>query len=706
MAVLNKIRERSVFLIIIIALALFSFVLADVIRNGGATTQKEQGIIAKVNGEDISREQFAMQVEAYQRNLGPEAGTTMAVNLVWDMTLREVILQDEMDELGIRIENAQIRNVLARELGNNPNFTNEAGMFDEARLREYVATLQATSPVAYQQWLDFENSLGESAREQIYFDLIRAGVNASLPEGELAYRKSADKVDLSFVQVPYSSVPSEEVEVTKSEIEAYIKKHPARFQTEATRDIQYVHFPEEATEEDDAEIRESVAALLSDRVEFNPVTEQNDTVPGFADVEEVELFINDHSDQPHVDRYYFQDQLPADHAEALFNLEVGATYGPFKQNNAWMLSRMLETAQIPDSAQARHILITYQGTQIAQGVERTKAEAQALADSVAQVVRRDKGEFENLAAQLSADQSNRENGGELGWFSPGDMVPAFNDFVFNNNEGEVGVVESQFGYHVIDIQEQTEPQKAVKLATIVRAVEPSNESRNNLFTEVTRFELAAREGNLVDVAKEFNESLRPVKGIGLLDERIPGLGTQRSIVQWAFEDGVKEGDIRRFEIRDGYVIAQVTAINPEGLQSVESASSVVTPILENQKKAEIIKNRISGNSLQEIASGASVEVQQASAVSRQSPTLPGAGREPAVVGAAFGLEEGQVSRPISGNNGVYVIEVQQKRPAEGLDSYGTYALRETARRRNNVEQKVFEALKDNAEIEDRRAQFY
>ncbi len=706
MAVLNKIRERSVFLIIIIALALFSFVLADVIRNGGATTQKEQGIIAKVNGEDISREQFAMQVEAYQRNLGPDAGTTMAVNLVWDMTLRQVILQDEMDELGIRVENAQIRNVLARELGNNPNFTNEAGMFDEARLREYVATLQATSPVAYQQWLDFENSLGESAREQIYFDLVRAGLNASLSEGEIAYRKSGDKVDLSFVQIPYSSVPSEEVEVSKSEIEAYIKKHPARFQTEATRDIQYVHFPEEATEEDDAEIRDAVAALLDDRVEFNPVTEQNDTVPGFADVEEVELFVNDHSDQPHVDRYYFQDQLPEEHAEALFNLEVGETYGPFRQNNSWMLSRMLETAQIPDSAQARHILITYQGTQIAQGIERTKAEAQALADSVAQVVRRDKGEFENLAAQLSADQSNNENGGELGWFSPGDMVPAFNDFVFNNDQGDVGVVESQFGYHVIDIQQQTQPQKAVKLATIVRAVEPSNESRNNLFAEVTKFEIAAREGNLVDVAKEFDVSLRPVKGIGVLDERIPGLGAQRSIVQWAFEDQVKEGDIRRFEIRDGYVIAQVTAKNPEGLQTVESASSVVTPILENQKKAEIIKSRISGNTLAEIASGASVEVQQASAVSRQSPTLPGAGREPAVVGAAFGMEAGQISEPLSGNNGVYVIEVQQKRPAEALDSYGTYAIRETARRRNNVEQGVFEALKDIAEIEDRRAQFY
>lgn len=706
MAVLNKIRERSVFLIIIIALALFAFVLADVIRTGGANSQKAQSSVGVVNGHEIGREGFAAQVDAYQRNLGPQAGTTMAVNLVWDMSLRGVLLQEQLDELGVRVEKSQIRNILAQELGNNPNFTNEAGMFDEARLREYVATLRATSPVAYEQWIDFENSLGESAREDIYFDLIRAGVSATIPEGEMAYRKNADKVDLSFVQIPYSSISSEEVEVSKAEIASYLKEHSARFQTEASRDIQYVHFPEEASEEDDQEVQNMVAALLEQRVEYNPVTQQNDTLPGFAGVEDVDLFVNENSDQPYSKQFYFKNQLPAEHADELFNLEVGETYGPFKQNNSWMLSRMMEIGQIADSAQARHILITYTGTPAAQGVERTKQEAEALADSIVGVVRADRGEFENLAAQLSADQSNKDNAGELGWFAPGTMVPAFNDFVFNNNEGDIGVVESQFGFHVIDIQEQTAKKKAVQIASIVRSVEPSNESRSNLFAKVSRFEIAAKEGNFADVAKDNNENLRPVKGIGILDERIPGLGAQRNVVLWAFEDNVKAGDIRRFEINDGYVIAQVTAVNPEGLQTVESASSVVTPIIENQKKAEIIKSRIKGNSLSEIASSESVSVQNASSVSRQSTTLPGAGNEPLVVGAAFAMETGQVSEPITGKNGVYVIEVKDKRRGEDLESYGTYALRETVKRRGDIQQGVIEALKESAKIEDNRADFY
>lgn len=706
MAVLNKIRERSVFLIIIIALALFSFVLADVIRTGGASSQKAQSSIASVNGHEIDREGFAAQVEAYQRNLGPQAGTTMAVNLVWDMSLRGVLLQEQLDELGVRVEKSQIRNVLAQELGNNPNFTNEAGMFDEARLREYVATLRATSPVAYEQWIDFENSLGETAREDIYFDLIRAGVSATIAEGEIAYRKNADKVDLSFVQIPYSSISSEQVEVSKEEIESYIKEHPGRFQTEATRDIQYVHFPEEASQQDDQEVQNMVAALLEARVEYNPVTQQSDTLAGFANVEDVDLFINENSDQPYSERFYFKNQLPTEHADELFNLEVGQTYGPYKQNNSWMLSRMMEVGQMADSAQARHILITYTGTQAAQGIERTKQEAEALADSIVGVVRADREQFENLAAQLSADQSNKDNGGELGWFTPGTMVPAFNDFVFNNDEGAVGVVESQFGYHVIDIQEQTDKEKAVKIASVIRAVEPSSESRSNLFAEVSRFEIAAREGNFADVAKDNNESLRPVKGIGILEERIPGLGAQRSVVQWAFEKDVKAGDIRRFEINDGYVIAQVTAVNPEGLQSVESASATVTPIIENQKKAEIINNRINGSSLSEIAASESVSVQNASSVSRQSTTLPGAGNEPLVVGAAFAMEIGQVSEPITGKNGVYVIEVKDKRSGEDLESYGTYAIRETVRRRGDIQQGVIEALKGTAKIEDNRADFY
>lgn len=706
MAVLNQIRQRSVFLIVIIALALFSFVLADVIRNGGMVSQKSQNTIATINGEDIEREQFARQVEAYQRNLGPNASTSQAVNMVWDLNVRRALMEEQFEELGIRVEEAQVKEMLRQEMGSNPNFTNEAGMFDENRLREYVATLKSTSPQAYQQWVDYENNIAESAREQIYLNLVRAGVGATLLEGEQAYRFANDNVDLEFVQVPYSSVDDSEVEISKSEISKYIKANPDKFSSEATRDIRYVFFEETASPEDEQEVRTDLEGLLNSRVEFNAVTNSNDTVAGFSNTTEYETFVNENSDQKFLNSFVFRDQLPAEHADSLFNLGEGEIYGPFQFNGSWRVSKLVETAQIPDSSKAAHILVAWQGSPVGGQVTRTKEEAKALADSISNVVKKDRAKFAELASEFSADASNKEEGGDLGWFSPGMMVPAFNDFVFRNNEGTIGVVETQFGYHVINIQEQTEREKAVKLATISRAIEPSEKSMNDLFAEVTNFELKAKEGNFEELAKSNGKEVRPVKDIQQLEESIPGLGAQRRIVQWAFEDGVEVGDIKRFEVSGGYVVAQVTAVNEKGLKSVESASSTVIPILQKQKKAEIIKGKISGNDLQQIAQNQGVEVNSASSVNRNSPTLPGVGNEPKVVGTAFALEQGAVSKPIAGEKGVFVVKVLQKTEAPKLDSYKPYASREAAARRTTVNTEVFEALKENAEIEDNRARFY
>lgn len=706
MAVLNKIRQRSVFLIIIIALALFSFVLADVIRNGGMVSQKSQNTIATINGKDLEREQFARQVEAYERNLGPNASSLQAVSMVWDMNVRQAVLEDQLEELGIRVEEAQVRRMLRQELENNPNFTNEAGMFDENRLREYVATLRATSPVAYQQWLDYENSVGKAAREDIYFNMIRAGLGATLTEGEQVYRRGNDNVDLRFVQIPYTTVPDSEAEVSKNEIRDYIEKHPKRFQTEASRDITYVHFPEEASLEDENEVRDEVAGLLEDRAEYNNVSGTNDTVAGFRNTEDIEGFVNANSDVQYTGRYLFKEDLPSEHANELFALEEGETYGPFKHQGAWKVARMVERVQIPDSAKARHILVAYQGSPVGAEVTRTKSEARELADSIANEVRNDRSEFADLAAQFSADASNREEAGDLGWFTPNTMVPAFNDYVFTNDAGDIGVVETQFGYHVIHIQEQTDREEAVKLATIVRGIQPSETSLNNLFAEVTKFEIAAGEGDFAQVAEQNDKQIRPVKDIKVLDENIPGLGPQRRIVQWAFEEDAKVGDVRRFDVRDGYVVALITAKSDKGLMSAEAASPIVLPILQKQKKAEIIKQRINSQSLEEIAQNQNAEVSTANSVNLENPTLPGAGNEPKIVGAAFALEQGEVSKPLAGNRGVYVIEVLQKNRAADLESYRSYAMREAASRRANIDQEIITALRSTAEIEDNRSRFY
>ncbi len=706
MAVLNKIRQQSVFLIIIIALALFAFVLADVIRNGGMSSQKSQNVIATVNGEEISREDFARQVDAYQRNMGANASTAQAVNQVWDFKLREVVLEEQFEELGIDVGEAQVRRLLRMQLVNNPNFTNEAGMFDENKMQEYVANLKATSPQAYEQWVTYENSIAESARENIYYNLIRAGVSATLVEGEQAYRLENDNVDVKFVQLPYTSIPDSEVEVTKAEIRDYVKKHEKRFKAEKARDLQFVVFPEAASQEDEAEARELIDESLAGRMQFNATTNTNDTVAGFQTTTDIETFVNRNSDIQYQDRFVFRDQYNSDFANEIFNLQPGELYGPYKEGGYWKVSRLIEARQIADSAKASHIMISWQGLPTAAGATRTKEQAKSLADSLAGVVRSDKTKLTDLAAEFSADQASSVQGGDLGYFRPGDMIPAFNDFVFDNTPGSVGVVESDFGYHVINVVEKTEEERAVKIATIARDIQPSEKSLNDLYTKVTKFEIAAKNDDFAGVAKKDNYEVRTVKDVKALEENIPGVGPQRRIVQWAFEEGVKAGDVKRFEIPGGYVVAQVTAVKKEGVMSAEDASATVTPILIKEKKAELLKGKISGNSLEQIAQSQNASVQTASAVNMKNPTLAGAGNEPEVVGAAFGLEPGGVSKPVAGEKGVYVVELVSLNKAAGMESYRNFATQQTQQRRQGVENRVFEALKENAKIEDNRANFY
>ncbi|PTX41686.1 peptidylprolyl isomerase/peptidyl-prolyl cis-trans isomerase D [Christiangramia gaetbulicola] len=706
MAVLNKIRQRSVFLIIIIALALFSFVLADVIRNGGLSSQNSQNVIATVNGDEISREEFAREVEAFERNMGRNFSTTQAVNRIWDQKLREVILNEQVEELGIRAGEGQITSLVKSQMAGNPNFTNEAGMFDENRLREYVANLKETSPQAYQQWQQFTSDLAKTAKLNTYYNMVSAGVGATLLEGEQAYRLQNDNINMKFVQIPYSSIPDSEVEVTKSDIKSYVEDHKTRFETEASRSIQYVIFNESASSQDKTDAKAAISDLRGERVEYNAAIGANDTVAGFDNTDDYADFISNNSDLPYENRFKFRNDFTGDNAEAIFNLNEGETFGPYEENGYWKLSKVVETKNIPDSVKASHILIAYEGTQLGAGSGRNKEEAKQLADSIASVARADKEKFAELALEYSADTSNKEQAGDLGYFVPGMMIPAFENYVFENSTGDIGVVETPIGYHVVSIEDQTDAARAVKVATLAREIEASEKTMNNLFNEVTKFEISASEGDFAGVAKEGNYEVRTVKDIKALEENIPGAGAQRRVVQWAFEDEAKVGDVRRFDTNDGYIVAQLTAKKDKGLMSVEEAAATVTPILKKQKKAEIIKSRIKGSSLKEISDNQGVSVQTADAVNLSSPTLAGAGEEPEVVGAVFSLEAGELSEPIAGEKGVYVAELVSKFEAPAMDSYKGYAQQESAARRAQAGMRVFEALKKKADIEDNRARFY
>ena len=371
------------------------------------------------------------------------------------------------------------------------------------------------------------------------------------------------------------------------------------------------------------------------------------------------------------------------------------------------MARVFETKQMADSAKAKHILIRFAGLSTApQDVVRTKENAKKLADSILRIAKKDTSKFEALAAEFSEDLSNKDNGGDLGYFTPRRMVKTFNDYVFDNKTGDIGVVETDFGFHVIEIEDQKNIQKAIKVAVILKKIEASEKTINDVFSKATKFELAAKDSEFDVLAKDAGLKTSPVNKIGELDANIPGVGENRSIVSWAFNEETNIGDIKRVNTTNGYVIVQLTRRNPKGLKSIAEASATVSPILRNEKKAKLIRESISSSDIKEAASSQGLTTKTASAISMASPTIAGAGTEPKIIGAAFGLKPGETTKLIDGVNGVYMVKVIAVNNAPVLQDYSAFANQLNASSASSINVNAYNALKNKADIEDNRASFY
>ena len=714
MAVLNKIRQRSLFLIVIIALALFSFVLADLFKNSDALTAKSQNVVATINGKDITREDFLEKVESAQRQAGPNATSTQVMNRVWDQELRKAIMENQYEELGISIERDQMRDLLKTAMASNPEFLNEAGVFDENKLNEFIANLKDISPqpgffngqpITYTDWTNYEQTLASRALEQKYMNLVKAGLNGTLAEGELDHKLEGDKVNLKYVQIPFSSIPDSTVQVSKDDILDYIKARKKQYEVEASRDIRYVEFKEDPTVEDEEAIEAELEMYLNGR--FVDETGRKDTIVAFSKVEKDDEYINliAGSNEKYLDRFVFKSDLPEEFADSIYALNVGEVFGPYKDNGNYKITKIIAEKQIPDSAKVRHILIPYIGARSATPeVSLTDTQAKAKADSLLAVLKKDKSKFPEFVTEFSSDQGSINNEGRYDWHAYNTMVPEFNDFEFEGNVGDLGVVKTVFGYHVIEIEGQKEKERAIKIGTISKKIEPSEETINKIFRDASKFEVNVDKKDFEEVANESNYTIRPINGIKALDENITGIGSQRPIVRWAFNDDTDTGDIKRFNIPNGYAIVQLVAKHKKGLMAVEDASASVLPKIRKEKKAKMIKDRITAKNLEDLAKAENTSTRNASAISMKSPTISGAGKEPVVVGAAFGLKEGETSGLITGENGVYMIQVTQKTPAVTLDSYQAAANRVAQRKVSAANTKVYNALKESAEIEDYRAE--
>ncbi len=710
MAILGQIQRRSSVLIMIIALALFAFIVQGLIKNSSSLGKGNVNTIAEVNGQKISRNDFQKRVALVQKQ-SRNISNMQAMNTVWNQVINEAVLNDQFDKLGIKVGQDRIRELIVENPTIKQAFTNQQGVFDENALSDYIDQIyenKKSNPELYEQWKNFENSLLEGEKQKIYMDLVKAGINPTLKEGEWLYHYENDAVDFKYAAVPYSSIPDSLVKVTKEDILNYIKKHEDQYQTEESRSLEYVFIPLKPSAKDKQKVEEDLKALINDQEVFDAnAADKKRIEKGFKNTTDAEAFANKYSDVKQQARYFFKNQLPKEYADTLIKLNAGDVFGPYEMQNRVYLSKVLDVKQIPDSAKAAHILIAYKGALRANpAISISKEAAKKKADSILKLVKRNPAKFADYAKKLS-DGPTKTKGGDLGWFTYGQMVPKFNDFVFNGKKGQIGVVETPFGFHVIKINDLTQPEKAIKLISIVRNVEPSQETENETFAKAAQFASEALETKDFNaLAKDKGYEAKPVMKIGRYEDNLPGIGQNREIVRWLYNNDRKVGDVSKFDTEKGHVIVYVTDMRDKGLMSPEEASPLVKPILIKEKKAAIIKDKFKGNTLEEMAKNAGAKVGVAKGVTLKNPIIPGFGREPKVVAKAFVLEPKKVSNPIDGNRAVYVIETIKVNKAADIKNYVPYVEKLKKEQEAGLSKQVIEALKEKADIEDNRAIIY
>jgi peptidyl-prolyl cis-trans isomerase D len=700
MAVLSKIRQRSILLIGVIGFCLLAFIIGDIVNSGGFGVTKNVG---SVNGTDIPVKEFLEKVNNTQQQQ-QGASATQAANYVWSTEVNRILLEERFEKAGIRVGREHVLDVYAQMLGQNPQFMNALGKFDKNKFNEFLANLKTTNPQQYNAIEKERPSIESSAKSQLYGTMLKAGYFTTNLEGKARFAQENNKVTFDYVLVPYTTINDDQVKVSDEELTAYMKKNEKKYKAEASRDIEFVFLDNKPSQADEAEVKKNIEGLLVGKVAYNDETKTTDSIAGFAAAKNNEEFVNLNSEIKFDSTYVTKSQLPVEHAQQIYNLAPGQVYGPYVDNGYYKITKMV-AKKGGASVKASHILVGYKGGSLPDPkITITKEEAKAKADGLLAQVRSNPESFTQLVALNSNDQGSVANGGVYDNVVPNQMVKPFNDYIFNNPVGSTGVVETDFGYHVIKVLDKYE---GVQVATVAQKIQPTEATTDANFVKATKLEMDARDSgkSFTDLAKAAKLTVTPANALGANDENIPGVGSQRPIVRWAYDKGTKVGDVKKFDVAQGSVVARLKAINDKGLLPLEEAKVSVLPIIRNEKKAELIKKKMAGTTLDAVAKASGSSIATATGVAFASPMVPSVGPELKVVGKAFGLAAGKTSGLIEGTAGVFMIRATNVEKVPAPQNFTAITSRLNAEGRGNVQGRITNALKDAADIEDNRYEF-
>lgn len=692
MAIIGKIRERSTLVLIIIGLAIVAFVLTDLFSAQGSG-QRGPINLAEIEGNPISASEFDLKVQQAYQNYQINAQSTEPIDertkanireQVWNEVVSDELLGGEMAKLGVFVTKEELFDMVQ---GNDPHpnvrqaFTNpETGEFNPSAVVQFIQNLD-NDPRAKEQWISFERALKRSQRLEKYNVLVKTGGYLPTPLATMLANESSTQISFNYVFKPYTDIPDSTVEVSENNIKAYYEENLHKYQQEENIKFFYAYFPVRASNEDIERTR--LWAM--------------DTYESFKNAENDSAFVEANSEIPFDNKFYSIENLPLGSDTSLWNMKKDSIVAPYMIETTYFIQKIRDIKMAPDSVKASHILINTS--------DRTPEVAEAIADSLLDLLNNG-GNMAELATANSDDVGSGQNGGDLGWFTEGMMVKPFNDAAFSAEIGDYTKVLSQFGYHLIEVTDKTAPKKKIQLATIRRTAEPGKKTYEEAFNTANSFSINVNDRESFDNTINEERIQRRVAVIRRNENMILNNAASRDLVRWAKE--AKVGDISEAEdLGDAFAVAIIDEVNEEGASPLEKVR--VSAEFEARKivKAEQYKSQMSSiTDLQELASQMGTDVQAADNITFTSSSIPGAGIEPNVVAKAYSMEVGQLSVPIKGNNGVYVIQITQKTPpaspsvASNKDSY-TRGL--VSRIDNGF---VFSAIKNESDITDNRSSFY
>lgn len=705
MALIGKIRNNMWLVFIIIALALLSFILMDAMGPGGGGPTMNTSI-GEVAGEKISNTEFE---SAYRSLFSNSQDPNASRAALWNYFVEQKVVSKEAEALGMNVGYDELMDL---QFGSNlspivyQNFINpNTGQLDIAQLQQVKQQIESgaqLNPQLAQFWKEQEKQIIKAQLQTKLSSLAQKAIYTPNWMAQMLYSEENGTADVAVVKIPFDNIPADNISVTDEAISDYIKKNKSDFEIkEEKRIIDFVRMNVYPTPLDSAKHLESIKTIIE---QF--ASSEDDSL--FTSVNNG-FYSNFYAKAEEIDEIYL-NELPA--------FEVGKVYGPYTLGSSYQAVKLVDKKIIPDSVRASHILRRATAANPTQ-----LAAAEAMIDSLLLVVQSGKTPFDTLAVKFSEDLSNNKEGGDLGYFPQGAMVGPFNEVAFvTGKEGGYYKVKTQFGVHLLYIEDQkfltNEPKYKLAYANV--PIVPSKETQNDLYEKMV--ELVSAHPYLDDlrnaVDKIANLNVQSSDDLGENDYVISTLtpgNTSRDIVKWAFEKETSVNDVSPvvYQFQDpvlyynnAFVLAGLSKIKKPGMPKVEDVRSQVEFAVMNQLKGESVVKSLTSNDLSSIASQYNTKVDTIRGVNLLNTFVGGLGNEPAVVGKAFGQSPGDISKPILGNSGVFVVQTLNRQEAGETTNISFLRKTITERAKNQSQFLLVDALKDKVSIKDNRATFY